>query len=290
MAGHEALRQAARVLLDATDAVAADARGRAEVEDAAGVWVAAAARDAAEGWPARLSNRWLREAFRGQPAVAGFEVTDLPVAVGAASFVRGFASYGEAARRAMAPAAMPFALAHDPAFASAHRFGFVFGALGADPELHGRLLGLGRAAARAQARKLVPTLLLECRTVAARLLLGDDALGDTAAAHLFAEITERLFGSPLDERLCGAWPPPRGLPGAAAAVAGEEPARFVGLLEAPRMRRTLVERFEPDWFRNPRAWAHLGELSHRPAHEPLAAEELPKLARDLARELEEAAG
>jgi hypothetical protein len=126
----------------------------------------------------------------------------------------------------------------------------VFSALAADPEFHLRVLRVGRRTAQAQARVLARTLLFEARAQATRVLLADEE--DFAARHRFEELGARLFGAPLDGRFCGAWPLAR----------PDDPASFVALLQVRAMRDRLRDRFDTDWFHNPRAWAEIcaGEL------------------------------
>jgi hypothetical protein len=278
-----ALRHVARRLLDATEdlsrAVWKDAvRDGDRQGGPAAVLVAAVAREAGEGWPARLSPRWLESLFGTPSAGLRVELPALPPALGAASFARALGSFGHAMHVAAAPAATPFALAHEPGARAAHRLGFVLGALAADVEWQTRALGLGRRSALRQARVLARTALLEARVAAARLLLGDDAT--PAPRELFEELGPRLFGAPLDARLRGAWPPPR----------DDEPARFVGLVESRALGATLRERFDVDWFRNPRAWAHLRATSAAPAREPIDAKALAVEADAVARAFEGALG
>jgi hypothetical protein len=254
-----AVRASAGRFLDATDDLWRSLQ-RARPNPAVGasaVIHAAVARDAGDGWPGRLTPRWLHEIF-GSPA-AGLEV-DLPVlpaTVGAASFARGLSAFGFALRVAMAPRTMPFAVAREPGFIGAHRLAFVFGALGADPEFHVRALGVGQRTAHAQARSLACTALIDARLHAARVLLGD-AEG-TAPRELFEEVGERLFGLPLDPRLRGAWPRAR----------DDEPARFVALVQAGALRESLRQRFDVDWFKNPRAWSELRSQGSEPARKPV---------------------
>jgi hypothetical protein len=103
---------------------------------------------------------------------------------------------------------------------------------------------------------------------------------DFAPTDLFSELTVRLFGSPLDDRLRGAWPAPR----------EDEPPRFIGMLQTGAFRRELRDRFDVDWFHNPRAWGHLRELSSGPAREAVEEASLMTAAGGLARELEVALG
>ena len=274
-----ALREAAFRLLRVTDDLSRSVRKEAaDGEDAAASFFGASGREASHGWPARLTARWLREAFRGEPRDTAPQLGGLPRPAGAASFARALSQFGFAVRIALTPTSLPFALAREPAFVVAHRFGWLFGGLATDPEFHIRVLGLGRAAARSQSRTLVKTALLEARVQAARLLLSDEHA--FAPADLHSELTERLFGSPLDPRLRGAWPAPR----------EDEPARLVALLQTPELRHGLRERFDLDWFHNPRAWGHLREESSRSARETIDEAILVASADRLAKEIEGALG
>ncbi|MBV9947070.1 MAG: hypothetical protein JOZ69_09500 [Myxococcales bacterium] len=276
------LRAAAERLLDATEdlALAMGPEAAAGGRGAAAVLHAAVARDAGEGWPAQLTGRWLEEAFGTASGLRALPVAmpRLPSVVGAASFARALRAFGHAVRVAMAPAALPFALARAPAFVGAHRLGSVFGALPADPEWQARVLGVSPRIARRQARAIGRALLLDVRLGAARLLLGEGEGGPTR--ERFEELGGRLFGAELDARLRGAWP----------AAREDEPARFLALLESHAAAEALRERFDSDWYRNPRAWADLRATSATSAHEPADAAALPGRADAIARALEGALG
>ena len=139
---------------------------------------------------------------------------------------------------------------------SAHRSANLFGSLACAPEFHRRALGTSRGVARDQARALSRTGLLFARASAARWLLTSARLmGDRGA---FEEITERLFGRGLPSELAGAWPAPLDDAG----------ARLLALFTTLPLTREMVERFDVDWFRNPRAAAHLASCGAVPAHEP----------------------
>ena len=277
-AAPDALRGAAMRLLDATDDLWSASFGDAlrDGGGAAAVIPAAIAREAGDGWPAHLTARWLEEtlrvAFVGPPVA----MPRLPGALGAASFARALQALGFALRAAPASGTTPFALAREPAFVGAHRLASVLGALPADPAFQVRALGLGSRVATAQARVLARAALFEVRLGAVRLLLGDDAA--PAPRALFDELTARMFGRGLDPRLCGAWPPAR----------EDESARWLALLETPRMRDDLRDRFDADWFRNPRAWQELRGASF--AREPVADDVVRDGPLELARAFEAALG
>ena len=272
-----ALRGAARRLFDATEdlsrAVWKSARG-----GAAEVLFDAVGREASEGWPSRLAPRWLEELFGARLEGLRVELLPLPVALGAASFARALYALGFAARLAMAPPAMPFAMAREPGSRAAHRLGFVLAGLATDAEWQVRALGLGKRAALRQTRVLARSALLDARLQAARLLLGDDAA--PTPRDLFDELGRRLFGSGLDARLRGAWP----------GLRDDEPSRFVARIESHPFAAALRDGFDADWFRNPRAWAHLRAISAVPAAEPLAEKTLDAGVDALARAFERALG
>lgn len=251
------VRASAARFLDATDDVSRSLRaeGLHPEAGAAAMLHAAVAREAGDGWPGRLTPRWLHETFGSRTAGLTLEFPVLPAAIGAASFARALSAFGFALRVAMASRSMPFAIAHEPGFVGAHRLAFVFGALAADSDFYVRALGAGRRTAHAQARLLTCTALMEARLHAARVLLGDDEA--LAPRELFEEIGTRLFGLPLDPRLRGAWPRAR----------DDEPARWIALIEARALRESLRQRFDIDWFRNPRAWSDLRAGGAEPAHQ-----------------------
>lgn len=271
------LRESAARLLERTGdlshAVWRESLG--EEPGAAAILHALAAREAGDGWPARLTPRWLEDIFGLGLRGLSLDLPPLPATVGAASFARAMTLFGHAFRIASIPPSMSFSLSREPWFVGAHRVGFVFGALAFDPLFHGRALGLGARRAGAQARLLAKTALFEARLGAARLLLDGEGARDA-----FDEVTMALFGSPVDARFRGVWPTAR----------DDEPARWLGLLGAPALQRSLRETFDADWFRNPRAWTHLRSLGTGPAYEAMEEGSLAAGGDALVRAFEEALG
>jgi hypothetical protein len=276
---HASLRASALRVLDRTEDLSRAIWREALGDDrrAPAVLHAVVAREAGDGWPARLTPRWLEDAFGAFTRGLTLDLPALPPAAGAASFARALAMFGFAVREASPPRSMPFALAHEPASLAAHRFARVTGALAADPAFQVRALGIGRHSADAQARVLARSALFEARLDAARLVLGDDA---SPGRDVFEELTARLFGAPIDERFADAWPRAR----------TDEPGRWLATLQAPALRRELRDTFDADWFRNPRAWAHLREAGGAPAYAPVDAAAVDASADGLARAFEEALG
>ncbi len=234
------------------------------------------AREAPEGWPSRLTGHWLRDVF-GEMAhgVALPEV--LPEVYGASSFARGLDAFGRAFRRSRASKALPFALRCDPIFVEAFRFGLVFASLATSRDFHRRALRTSARTAAAQARVVSLSALVEARSIALRALLTDEArFGDPAE---FEEHTAGLFGHPLSPRLLAAWP----------RVHGGEAARLVGLLTTLPLVHELVDRFDVDWFDNPRAARHLRSLAAKPARDDAEGPvDVDRASSELARAFEEA--
>jgi hypothetical protein len=281
-----ATRRLAQRVLDATEDLSRAVWGEelgARVGPAA-VLHAATGRDAPEGWPARITGRWIEDTVAPGGRGVRVDLPALPGAVGAASFARALRAFGFAVRSSsgFAGSAGPplFSLACEPGFVAAHRWGWAFGALPADAAWQQRTLGLGRRTALAQARVLARTGLLEARLQAARVLLGGDAV---PAPDVYEELTTRVFGAPLDARLRGAWP----------AARDDEPARLLALVQARPFSAGLRDRFDADWYRNPRAWLELRAMASAPAHEPMEAAAVASLEADaqaLGRAFEEALG
>ena len=103
------------------------------------------ARDATEGWPSRLSLRWLNGLFVRTGLFDGLSLElELPDAVlGGATFARALSLLGAAYADADAPRSAPFALARPPHELRRARRSALFGSLVADPEFCRHALGLG---------------------------------------------------------------------------------------------------------------------------------------------------
>jgi hypothetical protein len=269
---------AARALLDATEDLARDAvrdakkknetqRDRASATDVIAI---AAARDAGAGWPSQLGTRWLEEMFGTFVRGLSLEPIFPSAVVGASSFVRALEIFGFSFGRAIAFKSRPFVLADDPFATRAHSVGALFGAVASNATFHRRMLGVGSEDAGRNARSLTRTALIEARVRAARLLLSETS---SASRPLFEEVTFRIFGASLPSSLFGAWPLPR----------TDEPASFLAALEAPALSQSFVDRFDDDWFRNPRAFEALRQSLPKTAHDFLDRESLENSAVESAR-------
>ncbi len=270
----------ARALLDSTEPLAIEIRRDTQKKSdvpwrASSAMQLALARDAREGWPARPLSRWLDDVFK--PLVPrGLRVKGLPAALGGATFLRAAMAFGVAWKHAAAPRSMPFAIARDPYPVPAHRLGFALASAVSDPTFQRRALELPARIANAQARILRRSAFLHARVTAARAIL---ATSEHVDASLFEELTARAFGAPLPAALRDAWP----------AIRIDDPARFVALLSTPSFVARLVDRFDDDWFRNPKAGTHLTSLACGPAFD-VDSPPLDDAPRTFARLVEELLG
>jgi hypothetical protein len=272
-----ALEAAAQAVLDETAdlwrSVLKDARAKETVAQASPVDVIrmALARDAPEGWPARLSPRWLSETFPRLTEGLTLHLGALPERVGASSFARALGMFGRALRIGGVAKGLPFALGQGPMFVDAHRFAAVFAQLAASRAFQRRVLGNGERIADSQSRILWRTLLVAARLESARVLLA-------RAPERFEELTTQVFGAAMPRALTGAWP----------ACRDDESARALALLDFVPLSRELVERFDVDWFKNPRATTFLRSRAAGAAYEPEAALDPKMSARVLSAMFEEA--
>lgn len=269
----------ARSYLDASEPLAVELLKVAR-KTAEGRWYASSAiqsflaRDAREGWPAYLTQRWLDDVFKAL-APRSADAGKLPEALGGASFVRAATTWGFGWKTAGAPRSMPFALARDPYPAPALRFGFAMAHVVAEPEFQRRLLELPARLAKAQSRVLRRSMFHESRVIAARALFATE---EQVTPSLFEEMSSRLFGAPLPGPMRDAWPDPR----------TGDPTRLLALLGTRAFLAHVVDRYDDDWFRNPKAGTHLTSLACGPAFD---GEPLPDgAAQATARAFEEALG
>jgi hypothetical protein len=238
------------------------------------------ARGATSGWPARLSVRWIEELFRPTGLTDGLSIQlgRLPEPLGASSFARAFADLGRAFAEASAPPSAPFVLARSPFDVRVARRSALFGGLLADPLFGVRALGLGKDRAKTQAREIARAELQQLRIDAARVRLrGALLLPGNARKERFEEETARALGAPLPSSLAGVIP----------KLGPEDPSRLFGALLSALDRRRLIDRFDEDWFRNPRAAEALrDEEAALPESPRVSVEALEEGLRELVRALE----
>lgn len=264
------VQELARDFLDRTDELAAQLfRG-----DVADVVEAALVREVRGSWPVK-AERFVEEVFGGTELVRHLrlETGPMPELLGASSLVRALARFGKAYAEAAAPREAPFVLAHDPVQLHPLRRGALFGSLVAEPAFLRRALGFSRDEARDSTRLVARSLLLTLRLEAARALVVD--------ARTSPQLVEETYSRAM------ATPWPRALAHVLPRSSPEAVVRFLAALMANRDRDELVNRFDEDWFRNPRGLRHLREEDGTLGRDGAGFDELDTLVPALAAKLEE---
>lgn len=256
--GDTSITALATRVLDATEPLAIELHRLAKRSEEPGslvakTFAAAFARDAQEGWPAYLTPRWLEESFQTLAPRQPRNV-EMPEALGGASFLRAAMNWGRALRLASTPRSLPFGLARDPYPIEAWTHGTLFTIAVAGPIFGKRRLGLSAKKADKQARTLAPALFLGLRRLAAEVL----GLGE--------ELSARVYGAPLPPMLAA-------LGSLSGAERIDAPARLLGMLRGDRLARSFVQRFDEDWFDNPRAGSYLAAVASGPVWTPMADDE-----------------
>jgi hypothetical protein len=160
------------------------------------------------------------------------------------------AAFGGALADADGPREAPFVMAHPPFDLRRERRAALFGSLASAPVFFVRSLGSGRDRAREAARVVGRALVTSIRLDAARVILHrtmTDAPRDRD--ERWEEVTARALGAPIPGELSALVP----------RVGSQAAVRLCGGLLAALDRRSLVERFDEDWFRSPHALAKVRE-------------------------------
>lgn len=266
-------RPLAEAVLSATDAARPEPRDGDAWFD---VLRTALAREAGEGWPAQITARYVRGVLRDAPyAGLRLEVAPLPSPLGAASFARAFAAFGEAFAFADRPVGS-FCLARAPDDLLVARRAGLYGAIVLEPSFH-RRQGLGAARARDQVRTIARAAVLWLRVAALRLLAWP-LLGHSSGPRELSDLSERALGRPLDGELLAFVP----------RLAPGRDGELWGMVEGVADREALRERFDEDWFENPRAIEALREEHHRTLADRAAPRTQDEIVAALERRLGEA--
>ena len=273
------LRELSDAVLEVTEPLARDWLKRVGATPAL-VIESTFARDATEGWPARLTARWLEDAFK---TIAPRTPRDapLPEALGGASFLRAAAAWGYALRTGSTAKSLPFALARDPAPTDAFVYGDLLALAVASRTFARRKLDLPVRVAEAQERALARTAFVALRELAVLVRLG---LSEGIVADDTDDASARVFGRPLPHALGMVWAH-GGISGRRRSDAG---ARFLAALRAWTLRDELVQMHDEDWFDNPRAAQRLANVASGPIRQSEKPD--PTLAPRIARAFEEAMG
>jgi hypothetical protein len=233
------------------------------------------AADVAEGWPSALGPRWLAELSRGTELLDGLKIDvrvdagrlaphadhnslSLAQPTGAWTFARALYALGVALRIHGRDAKAPFSTHVLPHDLRPFVMGEAFMALAVTPVFHGRARGVSRPKAEASARRLVATRLLERRHLALRVRLASElARGRRAFLEAFEEHAPRAFGVEVPRELAAFL----GAPGPLGPA--EDAARLAATEHGDILAQKLVEVFDVDWWRNPKAASWVRERCAR---------------------------
>jgi len=250
----ETVHEVATHLIARTDDLAHELGARGEDTSGERAWWIglrrSVGRDATEGWPARLNARWLRQTFSAARLGDGLllDVDTLPRPIGAASFARALGQFGRALLAASRADTVPFTLHARPFSSRRSRAAALFASLLLSPAFLQQVLGLSGVRLERQRRTIAAAFLHSLRIDALRVAVAASmATSHSASREHFQLLGERVLGAA----------PPTALLGVVPAMRPGDGAALVGTLLAVKDHRTLRERFDQDWFRNPRTGEHL---------------------------------
>ncbi|MFI5302774.1 MAG: hypothetical protein ACHREM_32185, partial [Polyangiales bacterium] len=227
------------------------------------------------GWPGTLTPRWFAELSRGTSLFEGLKLdarvdagrlgpradeSSLRLAppTGAWTFARGLHAIGVALRLHGRESRAPFAVHHQPHDVRALALGEAFAQLTTTTAFHSRARGLAQSKADLAARRLGTTRLLERRNLALRVVLGPQLRrGRRRFIEAFAETAGDALGGETPKELASL------LGGPGVLGPAEDAARVRSFATGDALGLELRERFDVDWWRNPKAAAWIRERCAR---------------------------
>ncbi|HLV68994.1 MAG TPA: hypothetical protein VKY73_24425 [Polyangiaceae bacterium] len=214
-------------------------------------------RDVSAEWPVRLTPRRFADWFHEGGWLRGLspEVESLPGVLGASSVLRGLFRFGKALHDAGSRHGVPFVLARDPEERRARLFGALFALLPLERPFAERRLAVSRTRYPEYARGLLRVVSLAARCAVLRAHLAATAeRGAGAYRSVFEESIPAMLGFELPPVLAGA-----------LFVDEHGVASLEALFRAMGKAAALIETYDEDWFRNPRAVEELrSEIASRP--------------------------
>jgi hypothetical protein len=243
----------------------------------------ASAGDACQGWPTRISSRSMI-GLMGSPAWtarASVRRPDWPRLLGPTSFLRAVHRLGQELARACAPTTYPFAIANDPWHLPEYKLGCLLASLALNEDWQRRVLGLPKDHAKSQARALSRSVLQASRDLCLKVRLREAAIQSANVLRsTFVEQSAAVFGFESPELFAGQLP----------RIRCDDAQHLLGLWLGLTDHACLIQTFDEDWYRNPRAIAtvlgQLSEINELPAAPKLIDEQLPIAARWLVTRLE----
>jgi hypothetical protein len=206
----------------------------------------ALANRAQQGWPARISAQSMA-ALLGERAWLSFTAIREPIwprLIGPTSFLWAFSRIGEALAPAWAQSTQPFVIAHDPLKLAEHRLGALLASLSLNTNWQTRILGLRKDNAEDQVRDLARSVLYGSRGLCLKVRLRSAAIeSETSLKTAYAEHLIDIFGCELPHNFAGVLP----------RIALHDAQRLLGLWWGLSDHARLIQTFDEDWYRNPRA-------------------------------------
>lgn len=217
-----------------------------------GVLARMTAHDLAVPFPRTLSPAWLSSLFgkeTGVFEVPGLSLGPLPAIIGPSSYARIFARLGASYADAATACEVLPPFGATPTELRRRTFGALFASLLGAPLFLRRVLGFSAREAHAARRAYALVFLAHARLAAAKILSREALLSGNGerARREAADHTAQALYTEIPRGLALVLPRPR----------VTDPGSFVALLQGAALARTLHDRFDEDWFRNPRAFASL---------------------------------
>lgn len=232
------------------------------------------AAEIAEGWPSALSARWFAELARGTELLSGFEVSvrvdagrlspradqaaiHLAPPTGAWTFARALHALGAGLRIHGRDTKVPFAGHAPPHDRRPLVLGEAFLALASTPIFHARARGVAKPKADLSARRLATTRLLERRHTALRVRLAPELMKNRRVfAQAFEDLAPRVLGD-VPKSLASF------LGGPGPTGPADDVARFRSFADGDALGKKLVDTFDADWWRNPKAASFIRDRCSR---------------------------
>lgn len=223
-------------------------------------------RDASRGWPRLAGPRFVGHALRETSLLSGVSLDGRErEPLGASSFARELERAGvRFFDVATSGRGRPFVTTRAADDRAREAMAALFASLVLVPSFHARVLALGRREVVGQLRALGRVTLLHLRVLALRAWLARESREGRVPADL-ADQSARVLGAPLAPRLVGVVP----------RLDHAPEAKLDAALVALASHAGLRERFDEDWFRNPRAAEALREEP-----DPLGVAGLSQAARE----------
>lgn len=215
------------------------------------------ARAAGEGWPARMAPDTFADLLGNRDWLRDVELDPgpLPARLAPASFLRAFGRLGAAWHVALGSARRPFVVSRDPYGLGAWTQGALWASMITRATFARRQLGLATHRAADHERHLALAVAQWIRLIAIRCLARPASLqGGQACQERSRELAFRLTGEEMAPGLL------LGL----TRLRVDDPQRLAAWFLAADLHQRLVDQYDEDWFRAPRAVEQLREEAKLP--------------------------